>query len=258
MEIIMKNILVTGSSGLIGTILLKKFNKYNLIGIDLKENNYENFEKADISDQSNLQRIMQKNNICTVVHLAGNASVNADWNSLLKNNFNGTFNVFDACKESGVNKIIFASSNHAVGLFENDSPYKQIVKGEYEKVSSDYSLIKPSCEVRPDSLYGVSKAYGENLGRFYFESYGINVACLRIGSVIQDDNPLFKNSNRFFSTWCSHTDISGLIEACIDSDKIGYNIFYGVSDNKWKIWDISNLNKKLSFIPKSNAESFRK
>ena len=101
----MKNILVTGSSGLIGTILLKKIKKYNLFGIDIKENNYENFEKADISDQSNLQRIMQKNNIDTVVHLAGNASVNADWDSLLKNNFNGTFNVFNACKESSVKKL---------------------------------------------------------------------------------------------------------------------------------------------------------
>ena len=149
----MKNILVTGSSGLIGTILLKKIKKYNLFGIDIKENNYENFEKADISDQSNLQRIMQKNNIDTVVHLAGNASVNADWDSLLKNNFNGTFNVFNASKESKVKKIIFASSNHAIGLFENDSPYKEIVKGEYSKVPIDYNLIQPNCEVRPDSLY---------------------------------------------------------------------------------------------------------
>ena len=253
----MKNILVTGSSGLIGTILLKKIKKYNLFGIDIKENNYENFEKADISDQSNLQRIIQKNNIDTVVHLAGNASVSADWESLLKNNFNGTFNVFNACKESSVKKIIFASSNHAVGLFENDSPYKEIVKGEYDKVSIDYNLIQPNCEVRPDSLYGVSKAYGENLGRFYFENYGINVACLRIGSVINDNNPVVKNSNRFFSTWCSHDDISGLIEACIDSKKIGFEIFYGVSNNKWKIWDISNYKKKLTFYPESNAEDLR-
>lgn len=253
----MRNILVTGSSGLIGGILLKKFKKYNLFGIDIKENNYENFELADISDQSNLQNIMKKNNIDTVVHLAGNASVSADWESLSKNNFNGTLNVFNACKESGVNKIIFASSNHAVGLFENDSPYKEIVKGDYEKVSSNYKLIKPNCEVRPDSLYGVSKAYGENLGRFYYEKYGIEVACLRIGSVIKNNNPVVKNSNRFFSTWCSHNDIAGLIEACIDSERIRFEIFYGVSNNKWKIWDISNFENKLSFYPESNAEDLR-
>ncbi len=253
----MRNILVTGSSGLIGSILLKKFKGYNLFGIDIKENNYENFELADISDQLNLQNIMKKNNIDTVVHLAGNASVSADWDSLSKNNFNGTLNVFNACKESGANKIIFASSNHAVGLFENDSPYKEIINGEYEKISKNYNLIQPDCEVRPDSLYGVSKAYGENLGRFYFEEFGIEVACLRIGSVIESDDPSIKNSNRFFSTWCSHNDIAGLIEGCINSNKIGFDIFYGVSDNKWKIWDISNMYEKLSFFPESNAEIFR-
>jgi nucleoside-diphosphate-sugar epimerase len=106
-------------------------------------------------------------------------------------------------------------------------------------------------------LYGVSKAYGENLGRFYYEKYGIEVACLRIGSVIKNNNPVVKNSNRFFSTWCSHNDIAGLIEACIDSERIRFEIFYGVSNNKWKIWDISNFENKLSFYPKSNAEDLR-
>ena len=71
------------------------------------------------------------------------------------------------------------------------------------------------------------------------------------------DTPVEGNSNRFFSTWCSHKDISGLIEACINSEKIGFNIFYGVSDNKWKIWDISDQKKILNFHPQSDAEIFR-
>ena len=112
--------------------------------------------------------------------------------------------------------------------------------------------------MRPDSLYGVSKAFGENLGRFYYENFNIKIACLRIGSVIKDNNPRVKNSNRFFSTWCSHDDIAGLINACINSDKIEFDIFYGVSNNTWKIWDISNQEEKLSFKPYSNAENLRK
>ncbi len=253
----MNNVLVTGASGLIGGILNAKLTEHNLFGIDIKECNYKNFEILDISNSKKLETIMSKNRIDTVVHLAGNASVDANWDSLSVNNFTGTLNIFNACKETDVKKIIFASSNHAVGLFENDSPYKEIIKGDYNKISKNYKLISPYCEVRPDSLYGVSKAFGENLGRFFYESYKIKVACLRIGSVIKDNNPKVKNSSRFFSTWCSHDDISGLINACIRSNNIEFDIFYGVSDNDWKIWDISNAEKILSFKPSSNSEAYR-
>ena len=253
----MNNVLVTGASGLIGGILNFKLTDHNLFGLDIKECDYKNFEISNISDSNKLEIIMTINKIDTVVHLAGNASVSAKWDSLSKNNFTGTLNVFNACKEAGVKKIIFASSNHAVGLFENDSPYKEIIAGEYNKVLGKYNLIAPNCDIRPDSLYGVSKAYGENLGRFFHENYNIKIACLRIGSVIPNDNPKVKDSNRFFSTWCSHDDIAGLINACINSDKIGFDIFYGVSNNTWKIWDISNQEEKLSFKPKSNAENLR-
>ena len=253
----MNNVLVTGASGLIGGILNAKSTEHNLFGIDIKECNYKNFEILDISNSKKLETIMSKNKIDTVVHLAGNASVDANWDSLSVNNFTGTLNVFNACKETDVKKIIFASSNHAVGLFENDSPYKEIINGDYNKISKNYKVISPYCEVRPDSLYGVSKAFGENLGRFFYESYKIKVACLRIGSVIKDNNPKVKNSSRFFSTWCSHDDISGLINACIRSNNVEFDIFYGVSDNDWKIWDISNAEKILSFKPSSNSEAYR-
>ena len=253
----MNNVLVTGASGLIGGILNEKLTEHNLFGVDIKECDYKNFEMSNILDSKKLETIMSKNKIDTVVHLAGNASVGANWESLSLNNFTGTENVFNACKETGVKKIIFASSNHAVGLFENDTPYKEIISGKYKDISKNYKLISPHCEVRPDSLYGVSKAFGENLGRFYYENYNIKVACLRIGSVLPDNNPKVKNSNRFFSTWCSHDDIAGLIDACIKSNKIRYDIFYGVSDNDWKIWDITNIEKILSFKPTSNSETYR-
>ena len=253
----MNNVLVTGASGLIGGILNFKLTDHNLFGLDIKKCAYKNFEISNISDSNKLEIIMTINKIDTVVHLAGNASVSAKWDSLSENNFSGTLNVFNACKEAGVKKIIFASSNHAVGLFENDSPYKEIINGDYKNITKNYKLISPYCEVRPDSLYGVSKAFGENLGRFFYEKYNIKVACLRIGSVIKDNNPKVKNTNRFFSTWCSHEDIAGLIDACIKSNKVEYDIFYGVSDNDWKIWDISNAEKILSFKPTSNSETYR-
>jgi len=251
-----KNVLVTGSSGLIGGIILKYNSDNNLFGLDIVPSEYPNHEISDISDSKKLADIFSKNNIDVVVHLAGKTSVAGTWDNLIGNNFDGTANVFEASKNSEVKKVIFASSNHAVGLFENDDPYKQIISGNYQDIEN-YELIKSNCEIRPDSLYGVSKAFGENVGRYYYETFGIKVACLRIGSVRPVDTPVEGNSNRFFSTWCSHKDISGLIEACINSEKIGFNIFYGVSDNKWKIWDISDQKKILNFHPQSDAEIFR-
>ena len=148
----MNNVLVTGASGLIGGILNFKLTDHNLFGLDIKECDYKNFEISNISDSNKLEIIMTINKIDTVVHLAGNASVSAKWDSLSENNFTGTLNVFNACKEAGVKKIIFASSNHAVGLFENDSPYKEIINGDYKNITKNYKLISPYGEVRPDSL----------------------------------------------------------------------------------------------------------
>tara|TARA_B110000438_G_scaffold88879_1_gene88358 strand:+ start:715 stop:1476 length:762 start_codon:yes stop_codon:yes gene_type:complete len=251
-----KKILVTGAAGLIGGIILKNNTQDDLYGLDIIPSLYPNHQISDISDPKKLERVLTKNNIEVVVHLAGNPSVSATWDSLIKNNIDGTANIFEASKNSGVRKIIYASSNHAVGLFEKDSPYKQIISGNYEDVKN-YELIEPNCEVRPDSMYGVSKAFGENIGRYYQENYGLNVACLRIGSVRKIDTPIEQNNSRFFSTWCSHEDIYGLIDACINSEDLAFNIFYGVSNNLWKIWDTSNQKKIINFHPKSNAESFR-
>ena len=103
----MNNVLVTGASGLIGGILNAKLTEHNLFGIDIKECNYKNFEILDISNSKKLETIMLKNKIDTVVHLAGNASVDANWDSLSVNNFTGTLNVFNACKETGVKKNYF-------------------------------------------------------------------------------------------------------------------------------------------------------
>jgi len=119
-----KNILVTGSSGLIGGIILKHNSNNNLFGLDVAPSLYPNHEISDISNSKKLENIFLKNNIEVVVHLAGKTSVNGTWNELIGNNFDGTANIFEASKNSGVDKVIFASSNHAVGLFENDNPYK--------------------------------------------------------------------------------------------------------------------------------------
>ena len=258
----MNNILVTGAGGLIGGIIIEKIHNNNFVGLDIVVSKYPKTIISDISDIEKLENIMLSNRIDTVIHLAAYPSVSDEWEIIRKNNIEGTRNVFDASMIAKVKKIIFASSNHAVGLYENDDPYKKIISGNYDNLEDNFDLIKPDCLVRPDSYYGVSKAFGENLGRYFHEKYGIKIACLRIGTVNKDNSPLSGtnikyDSKRFFSTWCSHDDLAGLIEACINSEKVTFNIFFGVSNNKWKIWDISNQKRILNYSPKSNAESFR-
>ena len=152
--------------------------------------------------------------------------VNTSWELVLKNNFESTRNVYESAKINNIDKVIFASSNHAVGLFENDSPYNEIVKGNYEGLDpKKIPMIDHNVPIRPDSYYGISKAYGESLGRFYYETSKIQSINLRIGTVQKIDTP--KNSIRHFATWLAHEDLAQLVEKSIEN-KLGFEIFYDI------------------------------
>ena len=150
-----------------------------------------------------------------VVHLAADPSDHAPWESVLPNNLIGTYNMFEASRICGVKRVIFASSNHAAGMYERDHPYRHIVTGEYDKV--EVWPIPPIThkEIRPDGYYGISKAYGEAMGRYYSEEYGISVICLRIGTVNQWDSPT--RSIRHFATWFSHRDQAQLTRKSLEA-----------------------------------------
>ena len=181
--------------------------------------------------------------------------MDSDWKLVFNNNIESTKNVYEAAKTNNVKKVIFASSNHAVGLFENDSPYKEIVRGEYKNLDpKKIQKIDENVPIRPDSFYGVSKAFGEAIGRYYYETYKIQSINLRIGTVQKIDSP--KSSIRHYATWLSHKDIAQLVEKSIIHD-LKFEIFYGVSNNKWRFWDIENSYNKISYEPVENAENYR-
>ncbi|MDG2101971.1 MAG: NAD-dependent epimerase/dehydratase family protein [Dehalococcoidales bacterium] len=252
----MKKILITGGSGLIGSVLNNHLKKnYSLSNLDIKESS-DKTQKTIIGDINNFTDVkIASENMDVIIHLGAVISVNSSWEDVLKNNIESTRNIYESAKVNGVKKVIFASSNHTVGLFENDSPYKEIVAGEYNNISPEsIKKIDENVPLRPDSYYGVSKSFGESIGRYYFETFGIQSVNLRIGTVQKVDTP--KSSIRHFSTWLSHKDISQLVEKSIIHD-VGFEIFYGVSNNKWRIWDINNAYKKISYMPIDNAENFR-
>jgi hypothetical protein len=107
--------------------------------------------------------------------------------------------------------------------------------------------------IRPDSDYGTSKAFGEAVARQYHELYGIESVCLRIGTVLADDDP--RKNKRFLKTWLSHDDLVQLVKKGISSENVKFGIYYGVSNNKGRFWDISNAEQELDFHPQDDASS---
>jgi hypothetical protein len=148
-------------------------------------------------------------------------------------NVDGTFKVFEAARLAGVRKIVFASTNHVTGMYERAG-----------------QPVNPEMVIRPDSLYGVSKAFGEALGRFYVDQYGLSVICLRIGSF----QPMPRNQ-RMLSTWLSPRDCAQLVWRAIESG-VDFDVFYGISGNSRRYWDISNAQSLLGYAPEDDAEAF--
>ena len=161
---------------------------------------------------------------------------------MLKNNIIGIKNVYECARIYNVKKVIFASSNHVTGGYER-------IPSKLHKEDRP-RLIKVTDEIRPDSDYATSKVFGETIARQYFELYGIASICIRIGTVIEDDDPT--KSERTMRTWLSHDDLLQLIRKSLLA-KVSFGIYYGVSNNKGRFWDISNAEKEIGYIPKDDA-----
>jgi nucleoside-diphosphate-sugar epimerase len=250
-------VLITGSNGLIGTTLAAAFkDKYRLSGLDVTRPDGEGGIPTTVADGSELDSILPAfKGIDAVVHLAANAPVSTPWPDVLKNNIATTHNVYEAARQNGVKRIVFASSNHAVGLFENDEPYRSIVAGKYDGLKpGGFKRVDHTVPVRPDSDYGISKVFGEATGRYYSEQFGLEVACLRIGTVNRHNSPT--QSVRHFATWLSHRDLVQLVDRCLTAP-LKFDIFYGVSNNLWRFWDTSHGAEVVGFQPKDNAEDWR-
>jgi len=250
-------VLVTGTSGLIGSMLVKSLSeKFEFSGLDVVKSAHAPDVPTVIADGANYAAIAPAfEGIDAVVHLAANAPVETPWPDVLKNNISTTHNVYEAARQYGVKRVVFASSNHAVGNFEMDEPYSRIRVGDYEGLmQGEFKRVDNTVPIRPDSDYGVSKAFGEATGRYYHEHFGLEVACLRIGTVNPQNSPA--GSIRSLATWLSHRDLAQLVTQCL-TQPLGFEIFYGVSDNTWRFWDTDYAKKVIGYAPQDNAEDWR-
>ena len=248
-------VLITGSSGNIGSKLVGLLgDDFELAGLDRvppRPGAELPATLADVHEVDDLRSVLAGHD--AVVHLAGNPAVETPWPDVLRNNITLTRNVFEACRLEGVRRVVFASSNHAVGLFENDEPYVRIRAGDYQGLEpGEFTRVDHTVPIRPDSDYGASKAFGEALGRSYSERFGLQVACLRIGSFTEENDPTA--NIRMRATWCSHRDLTQLIRLCLTTPDLEFDIFYGVSGNTWRFWDTSHAERVLGYRSADNAE----
>jgi NAD+ dependent glucose-6-phosphate dehydrogenase len=238
-------LLITGYAGLVGQVLWRGLaDSFELYGMDIhKRESADNVFQADISNPTEINAVFEQiPQLSHVVHLAGDPRADADWESVLKNNIAGTRNLYEAARIHGVKRVVFASSNHVTGAYEGFPPSLH--------TQSNPRLITPEDPIRPDGNYGVSKAAGEVLARMYYEFYGIESVCLRIGTVLNDDDPT--RDPRHASTWLSHRDLVQLVKKSLLA-KVPFAIYYGVSNNTKRFWDISNAQAEIGYRPESDA-----
>jgi nucleoside-diphosphate-sugar epimerase len=235
-------LLITGINGLIGTVLHKVLqNNHEVYGLDQQEPFSDKVVSADIAEYGQLAGMIRRfRPLEAILHLAGDPSVNASWESVLRANIIGTRNVFEAAREFEVPRVVFASSNHTTGAYQGFEPES------YTFTEPNPPRISPEDPVRPDSEYGVSKVFGEAIARYYSDRWGIQAICLRIGAVLKDDNPTKHPQNR--RIWLSHRDLVQLFEKSLTTN-MAFGIYYGVSNNKGAFWDISNARADLGFEP---------
>jgi uronate dehydrogenase len=184
---------------------------------------------ADLADADAVDRIVK--GVGRIIHFGAIAQEDT-FDRILAANIVGTYNVFKAAHRHGAGPIVYASSNHAIGFYTRDD------------------RLDANVRQRPDSLYGVSKAFGEDLASMYVDKYGMDIACLRIGTARPD--PI---DPRHLSTWLSYEDLLRLIKAYFAAPRLGLAILYGASNNDRGWWS-NEAAPQVDFRPQDNAERF--
>lgn len=247
-------VLMTGAAGLIGGILWEGLaEEHALRGLDRRPDRARGIQRGDVRRPRSLQRMFA--GVDAVVDLATSASVASPWRKV-QQDMAGRINVLEATRAQGVRRYVFASSNHVTGGYEGEEPYASIVAGAYEGLdSATIPRIETGWPVRPDSPYGTGKAFTEALCRYYADKYGISCICLRIGTVLAGNAP---TRPRHFATLLSHADLVRLVSCALRAPlELRYGVYYGVSANTWRFWDIEHARGELGFEPHDDAERFR-
>ncbi|MCS6710956.1 NAD(P)-dependent oxidoreductase [Brachybacterium sp. EF45031] len=230
-----RRILITGATGAVGLGLVERLgDEYEILehGRTPRTSRQEtSLLRADLGSVDEVQALLD--GVDTIVHLAGAASPESDWEAVLEANIIGTRTVLEAARRAGTRRVVLASSNHAMGMYDRHEQWP----------------VYPHQVPRPDSLYGVSKVFGETLGRFYHDEHGLDVICLRIGWV--DDDPLKADEDVLRAMWLSPDDAARVVRRAIEAE-VRFGLYYAISDNPNRRWDLTNTMLELGYRPQDS------
>lgn len=234
-----KKILITGATGGVGLVLAEALqDAYEVIQHGRTPRNEQQekvLRQADLNSLEELSELMT--GVDTVVHLAGASSPDSEWEDVLEANIIGYRNVLEAARTQGVRRMVFASSNHAMGMYDRHEEWPV------------YAHTPP----RGDSLYGVSKVFGEVLGRFYHDEFGLDVINLRIGWMSDDPSEVKEDVLR--AMWLSEEDTVRVVRCAIEAE-VTFGNYYAISDNPNRRWDLTNTMLDLGYRPQDSWTDF--
>jgi uronate dehydrogenase len=230
-----KRLLLTGAGGGLGTVLRERIKPWADI-VRLSDRNDigparagEEIMCCDLADREAVLKMVD--GVDAVLHFGG-ISLEDKFEPIMQANILGLHHLYEAVHKSGVKRVIYASSSHVVGFYPTT-----------ELVDADMPL-------RPDGFYGISKCFGEALSRYYYDRFGIETVCLRIGSSFSEPK-----SARMMVTYLAYDDLVELIRCALFTPRVGHTITFGTSDNATRWWD----NRKaghLGYVPQSSSSQF--
>lgn len=228
-------VLITGAAGALGSALRGHLQgQYGLLRLsDINDmapaSAGEEVVRCDLADRDAVTALCA--GMDAIVHMGGFPR-EADWDTIHRANILGAINLWEGARIQGVDRVIFASSNHAIGLYRRET------------------RLDHTTPPRPDGRYGVSKAFGEDLAALYAYKFDVRGFCIRIGTCFEA--PM---NERALHTWQSRADLGRLVQAGLSADYV-YEVVYGVSDNPASWWDNSRA-RALGYAPQDSAEDWR-
>jgi uronate dehydrogenase len=229
-------VLLTGASGALGRVLARGLAAE---GVALRLSDIApfpdplpegaEFKQAALEDQAAIGRLAEG---CRAILHFGGVSVERPFAEVLGPNVQGLFHIYEAAKREGA-RVVFPSSNHTVGFHERSTP------------------LDADCQFRPDGYYGLSKCYGELMGRLYFDKHGVESVNIRIGTCIAEPQ-----DRRALSTWLSYPDLVRLVLACLEAPRVDYAIIWGQSANPAGWWHADDR-ARIGWAPQDSAEPHR-
>ncbi|MFG2516936.1 NAD-dependent epimerase/dehydratase family protein [Streptomyces sp. NPDC048584] len=231
-----RTVLLTGAAGGLGTLMrgLLPAHGHELRLLDMRPIDGEpDTVVADLADRDALREAVR--GVDAIVHLAG-ISLESSFEKILRANIEGTYNLYEAAREEGVRRIVFASSNHAVGY----TP----------RPRDGDPLIPAGTPRRPDTYYGLSKCFGEDLAQLYWEKHGIETVSVRIGSCFPEPT-----SVRMLSIWMSPADGARLFHAALTAENVGHTVVNGSSRNTRQWLDLTSA-RALGYEPQDDSEQY--